>query len=194
MSKSLLIDTVSSGRPVDILSEAKIVNGVMFVSGVLQRANVPNQNNRIYPFEILKREVDKYQDKIRTRGSHGELDHPNVAEVRLSNTSHIITETWWEGDTLMGICEVLSTPAGKTLRALVENNVSVGISSRGAGSVSKPDKEGKVIVQEDFDLLCWDFVSNPSTHGAWMNLKESKSGLVIPTKEGILSQIISLGY
>lgn len=194
MSKPVLVDMIISGKPVDTLTEAKVINGTMFVTGVLQRANVPNQNNRIYPFEILKREVDKYQGKIRTRGSHGELDHPNVAEVRLANTSHIVTETWWDGETLMGRCEILPTPAGKTLRALVESNVAIGISSRGAGSVSKANREGYVTVQDDFDLVCWDFVSNPSTHGAWMNLAESKSGLIIPTKEAVLSQIISLGY
>jgi len=157
MNKGLLIETH--------LFEAKIQeeeNGTYLVKGILQRAGAPNQNKRRYPKEILKRECDKYQQLIRERRALGELDHPDSPVINLKNVSHNIREIWWEGDDVCGKVEILST------------HIRLGISSRGLGSV-KEMNDGTVMVQEDFELVGWDFVSNPSTHGAFMApMNESK--------------------
>jgi hypothetical protein len=170
MNKNLLIETH--------LFEAKVQeesNGTLLVKGILQRAAAPNQNNRRYPKPILEREVKKYQQLIKERRALGELDHPESPVINLKNVSHNIREVWWDGDDVMGIVEILSTPAGNILRELLKNNIRLGISSRGLGSV-KEMNDGTVLVQEDFELVGWDFVSNPSTYGAFMapmNLQES---------------------
>jgi hypothetical protein len=162
MDKKLLIETH--------LFEAKIQeeeNGTFLVKGILQRAGAPNQNKRRYPKQILQRECQKYEQLIKERRALGELDHPESPVVNLKNVSHNIREIWWEGDDVCGTVEVLSTPSGNILKELFKNNIRLGISSRGLGSV-KDMNDGTVIVQEDFELVCWDFVSNPSTHGAFM--------------------------
>jgi len=169
MTKALLIETH--------LFEAKIQeesNGTFIVKGILQRAGAPNQNKRRYPKEVLKRECEKYEQLIKERRALGELDHPDSPVVNLKNASHNIREIWWEGDDVCGTVEVLSTPSGNILKELFKNNIRLGISSRGLGSV-KEMSDGTVMVQEDFELVCWDFVSNPSTHGAFMApMNESK--------------------
>ena len=140
----------------------------MMVEGVVQRAEEFNHNGRRYPFEILKREVDKYiAGPIAENRALGELDHPESSVINLKNASHNIKELYWDGNDLMGKIEVLPTPSGNILKELFNNNITVGISSRGMGSV-KPLGEGRVEVDDDFELLCWDFVSTPSTHGAFM--------------------------
>jgi hypothetical protein len=170
MNKNLLIETH--------LFEAKVQeesNGTLLVRGILQRAGAPNQNKRRYPKEILEREVKKYQQLIKERRALGELDHPESPIINLKNVSHNIREVWWDGDDVVGVVEILSTPAGNILRELLKNNIRLGISSRGLGSV-KDMPDGTVLVQEDFELVGWDFVSNPSTYGAFMspmNLKEN---------------------
>lgn len=149
-------------------------NGRLIVSGPLQRAGQLNQNKRIYPPKILAREVQKYQNLIKERRALGELDHPDSPVVNLSNVSHNILRAWWNGDTVMGTVEVLDTPSGNILKKLFEAGIRLGISSRGLGSV-KELGEGTVEVDEDFELIGWDFVSNPSTHGAFMSpVNESK--------------------
>jgi len=135
---------------------------------VLQRANAKNQNGRIYPLEILMREAKKYQTFITERRALGELDHPESPVVNLKNTSHNITRMQFNGEDLMGDIEVLSTPCGNILKELLKNDIKLGISSRGLGSV-KELGEGTVEVQEDFALICFDVVSNPSTQGAFIN-------------------------
>lgn len=160
--KSLLIETN--------LFEGKITedaNGITLVKGVLQRAGAPNQNERVYPKSILEREVKKYQQLIKERRAIGELDHPEATVINLKNVSHNIRECHWEGDDLVGTVEILSTPSGNILKELLRAGILLGISSRGMGS-TKPLGGNKVEVKEDFELLCWDFVSNPSTHGAFM--------------------------
>lgn len=162
MNKKLLIETH--------LFEAKLQqeeNGTYLVKGILQRAGAPNQNQRRYPKEILMRECTKYQQLIKERRALGELDHPDSPIINLKNVSHNIREIWWDGDDVMGTVEILSTPSGNILRELLKNNIRLGISSRGLGSV-KEMNDGTVMVQEDFELVGWDFVSNPSTHGAFM--------------------------
>lgn len=151
-----------------IVSRPKVSKyGNMLVTGILQRADALNQNGRIYPREILEREVRNYNKLIQERRATGELDHLDEPVVNLKNVSHVITEVWWEGDTLKGTVEILENMIqGKQLKALFDSHIKVGISSRGVGSVVKRGDAN--IVQEDFVIICWDFVSEPSTHGAFM--------------------------
>ena len=153
-------------------------NKSLIVSGVLQRAEAKNQNGRVYPRGILEREVKQYMEgPVKENRAMGELDHPESSVINLQNVSHTIKKCWWDGDDVMGNVEILSTPAGNILKALFASGITVGISSRGMGSVEENLSEGTVEVQDDFELLCWDFVSTPSTHGAFMKprgLNESK--------------------
>jgi hypothetical protein len=167
--RSLLVDyTPFHVSPSVIAESQKANNGRVIVTGVLQRAGAPNQNERVYPKSILEREVSRYKEQeITQRRALGELDHPESSVVNLSNVSHNVLDAWWDGDDLVGEVEILSTPAGNILKELLSMNITLGISSRGLGSV-KQMAEGTVEVQDDFELVCWDFVSNPSTHGAFM--------------------------
>jgi len=147
-------------------------NKSLIVTGVLQRAEAKNQNGRVYPREILEREIKAYMEgPVKENRAMGELDHPESSVINLQNVSHNIKRCWWDGDDVMGDVEVLPTPAGNILKALFASGITVGISSRGMGSVSENLAEGTVEVQDDFELLCWDFVSTPSTHGAFMTPK-----------------------
>lgn len=173
MSKKLLVEYMpfefSRGQIEESLKEN---DGRLVVTGVLQRAGKKNQNGRIYPREVLMREAKKYMSLIHERRALGELDHPDSAVVNLKNVSHNVTAMRWEGDDLVGTVEVLSTPSGNILKELFKQNIRLGISSRGLGSV-KPIQEDNgdsaVEVQDDFDLVAFDFVSNPSTHGAFLS-------------------------
>ena len=163
-----------------LLVEASIKeNKSLMVSGVIQRANAENQNGRIYPEGVLKREVQNYIDgPIKERRALGELDHPESSVINLQNVSHNITEIWWEGDAVMGNVEVLPTPAGNILKALFGSGITIGISSRGMGSVEENLREQTVTVQDDFELLCFDFVSTPSTQGAFLSPKGLNEGKI----------------
>jgi len=167
-----------------LLVEASIKeNRPLVVKGILQKAGTQNQNGRIYERKILEREVQKYIDgPIKENRALGELDHPDSSVINLNNVSHNIKKVWWDGDTVMGEVEVLSTPAGNILKELFRNGITVGISSRGMGSVEE-GKDGILMVQEDFDLLCWDFVSTPSTPGAYMTPTTLKEGVEAPIKD-----------
>jgi hypothetical protein len=150
------------------------IPGGLVVQGVLQRAGAKNQNGRIYPRHILERECRRYeQEYIKQNRALGELDHPESSVVNLNNVSHNVLKIWWEGDDLKGAVQILETPSGKILKELIKAGITLGISSRGLGSVKELRSEGVVEVQEDFELICWDFVSNPSTHGAFMRMHES---------------------
>lgn len=143
-------------------------NGTIKIRGILQRANSKNQNGRIYPKPILERESAKYLSEFVTeRRALGELDHPEATVVNLRNVSHNITEMHWEGDDLVGTIEILSTPMGNIVKELMKNGIRLGVSSRGVGSV-KELGEGIVEVDNDFNLICFDIVSNPSTQGAFL--------------------------
>jgi hypothetical protein len=160
--KNLLIETkLFEGR---VQEDA---GGRTIVKGVLQRAGAENQNGRIYPKQILMREAKKYEQLIRERRALGELDHPDSTVINLKNVSHNIREIGWDGDDLVGTVEILSTPSGNILKELLKAGILLGISSRGMGS-TRQLSGNKVEVQEDFELIGWDFVSNPSTHGAFM--------------------------
>ena len=151
---------------------SKSSDGIVTMKGVIQKAQQPNANNRIYPRPILEREDAKYQELIKERRSLGELDHPDSPIVQLENVSHLLTETKWDGDSLVGTVEVLDTPKGQILEKLIGRDIKLGISSRGLGSTSRTN-EGYDMVEDDFSLVCYDMVSNPSTSGAYMNLQES---------------------
>jgi len=134
----------------------------------------------VYRKSILEREVSNYIESFVKNGTaYGELDHPESAVVSLKNASHIVKELWWDGDDLMGKLELLNTPVGSIVKEIIKAGHTIGISSRGTGTVAQTN-EGALEVQNDFELVCWDFVSNPSTHGAFMNpisLNESKAVL-----------------
>ena len=163
-----------------ILRESKERPGVFEVEGVMQRAGAKNQNGRVYDKAILERETDKYiEEFVKNGNAYGELDHPESAVVSLKNASHIVKDLWWKGNDLCGRVELLNTPAGNIVKEIIKAGHTIGISSRGTGSV-QPTNENTLEVQPDFELVCWDFVSNPSTHGAFMNpisLNEGKEKL-----------------
>jgi hypothetical protein len=146
-------------------------NGKIIMKGILQKADTLNQNGRIYPQDVLQREIRNYQKFIIENRAVGELDHPDSSVVNLKNVSHIIREAHLEGGTVYGTVELLDTPSGKILQSLVESGVKLGISSRGVGSTKK--QGDYYVVQDDFQLICWDYVSEPSTPGAFM-LPEGK--------------------
>ena len=175
MKKQLLVDVRPFNISTSKINESiKENDGKLVVKGVLQRAESKNQNGRVYPREILLKEVAKYlENQVTERRALGELDHPESSVVNLNNASHNIVEMHWDGDDLLGTVEVLSTPAGNILKELFKSGIKLGISSRGLGSVEtiKEDEQGEedtVEVQPDFELIAFDFVSNPSTHGAFM--------------------------
>tara|TARA_R100001129_G_scaffold184824_1_gene170885 strand:- start:212 stop:826 length:615 start_codon:yes stop_codon:yes gene_type:complete len=170
--KKLIVDYLPFEiKPEQISESINENNGKLIVRGVLQRAEAKNQNGRVYPREILHREAKKYtKEFIKERRAMGELDHPESSVVNLQNVSHNIKEMHWEGDNLLGTVEVLSTPSGNILKELFKSGIKLGISSRGMGSVETVNEDdGQVTqVQPDFELIAFDFVSNPSTHGAFM--------------------------
>ena len=143
-------------------------SGRTIVKGILQRAGAENQNGRIYPKPILMREAKKYETLIKERRALGELDHPDSSVINLKNVSHNVREIHWDNDDLVGTVEILPTPSGNILKELLKAGILLGISSRGMGSVSPMHEGENVQVGEDFELIGWDFVSNPSTHGAFM--------------------------
>ena len=184
MNKKLLVDV----RPFEISRQKidesiKENKGRLIVKGVLQRAESKNQNGRVYPREVLLKEVSKYlEEQVAERRALGELDHPESSVVNLNNASHNVIEMHWDGDDLLGTVEVLSTPSGNILKELFKSGIKLGISSRGLGSVEpvneKNGEDGTVEVQPDFELIAFDFVSNPSTHCAFMR----------PVNEGVEKQ------
>lgn len=170
--KKLLTEWTPLKYTTDMISESKSINdGKIFLKGVLQKCDTLNQNGRIYPRSILEREVLNYQKFIKERRALGECDHPDSSVVELKNVSHLVTEAHVENDSIIGTIEILSTPSGNILKSLIEAGVTLGISSRGVGSTM--NEGGNQIVQDDFQLICFDMVSEPSTPGAFM-LKESK--------------------
>jgi len=173
MSKQLLIDH-SVFQPINVLKEsidARTKNTV--VIGLVQACDKPNANRRIYPYDVLYPQVEKYiTGPIAENRALGELDHPESSIINLKNVSHNILELWWKGKDLYGKVEILPTPSGNILKELFLNNITVGISSRALGSTTQIG-EGLVRVEEDLDIICWDFVSQPSTYGAYMRPQHS---------------------
>ena len=154
-----------------ILKEFKEQHGKMMLKGIIQRANTLNQNGRVYPTSILSREIMNYQKLIEENRALGECDHPESSVVELKNVSHIVREARMQGDDVYGVIEILDTPSGKIIQSLIESGVTLGISSRGVGSTKR--KGDTQVVQDDFQLISFDMVSEPSTPGAFM-LREGK--------------------
>ena len=178
----------------DLLTEAEkafVANGGMILSGVMQRADAKNGNGRVYPRNVLMREVENYQKLVKERRALGELDHPEDSVINLKNASHMVTDVWWQENDVMGKVQVLNTPSGQVLRSLADAGVNLGISSRGMGSVHEAN--GTTTVEDDFQLICFDFVSEPSTTGAFM-VKENKQPNIITKADRInraLNDILS---
>lgn len=174
-----------------LLRESKEKPGVFEVEGILQRAGAKNQNGRVYAKEILEREVKLYeQNFVKVGNAYGELDHPDSVIVSLKNASHVIKKLWWDGDELKGILELLNTPSGNIVKEIVKAGHTIGISSRGTGSVHQTN-EGTLEVQDDFELSAWDFVSNPSTQGAFMTAISLNEGIQQQSKYGKVHNIIN---
>ncbi len=166
--KQVLIETQAfNAKPIS-LTEAVAPSGNPLVEGILATAEVKNGNGRYYSKDLWEREINKYKVLVDENRATGELDHPESSIINLKNVSHIIRDMWWDGDNVVGKIEVLPTTAGNILKALIENNVQVGVSSRGMGSLE--DRNGVLEVQDDFELLCWDFVSTPSNPGSYMHM------------------------
>ena len=184
--RQLIVDYLPFEIQADQINEAmKENNGKLVVKGVLQRADTKNQNGRVYPREILMREAKKYSANfVKQKRAMGELDHPESSVVNLQNVSHNVTDMNFNGDDLVGTVEVLPTPAGNILKELFRSGIKLGISSRGMGSVETIDEDEKgkqtVAVQPDFELIAFDFVSNPSTQGAFLH----------PTNEGVINESV----
>ena len=178
MSKKLLreyYELCEGGVCQDLLTEEEkryVAAGGMILSGKLQEADIQNGNGRIYPQKILEREMKNYTKLVKERRALGELDHPDDSVINLKNASHMVTDVWWDGSNVMGKVQVLNTPSGKILQELVGDGVKLGISSRGMGSVT--ESAGQTIVEDDFQLICFDFVSEPSTPNAFM-MQEAKN-------------------
>ena len=176
--KRVLVETQLFKPKGLMLSEGKMSDrGNPMVEGILATAEVKNGNGRYYAKELWQREIDKYMQSVKENRALGELDHPESSVINLKNVSHNIKDMWWDGDKVMGKIEILPTPSGNILKALIENNITVGVSSRGMGSLE--DKNGVLEVQDDFELLCWDFVSTPSNPGSYMHV--IKEGLEQPS-------------
>ena len=172
--KQVIVDYIPfSITPTQINEAMKENNGKLVVKGVLQRAEAKNQNGRVYPRDILVRESKKYDENfVKQNRALGELDHPDSSVVNLQNVSHNVKEMHFEGDNLVGTCEILTTPSGNILKELFKNGIKLGISSRGLGSVEMvQEANGDTVskVGDDFELIAFDFVSNPSTHGAFLH-------------------------
>jgi len=167
--KPLLIEVTPFTVSPQSLNESRDrVSGNPLVEGILATCEVKNGNGRYYPKELWDREIDKYNVLVRENRALGELDHPDSQIINLKNVSHNIKKIWWKGDKVMGAIEILPTPSGNILKSLIISGISVGVSSRGMGSLKQV---GEVLeVQDDFELLCWDFVSTPSNPGSYMTL------------------------
>lgn len=182
------------GKCDDFLTENEKIqvkeNKAFYLTGVLQRADALNGNGRVYPRHILEREIENYKTVISQNRAIGECDHPNDSVINLKNVSHMVTDIWWNGNDVMGKIKILDTPAGNILKSLIQNGVTLGISSRALGSVN--EKGGKTIVEEDLQLICFDIVSEPSTKGAFLNLSEVKKRQEITKEDKLIGLIDSI--
>ena len=185
MSKKLLTEYYElcpDGACLDVLTESEkrqVMEGAMYLVGRVQTADMKNGNGRKYPEKVLRRESENYLNVVRDNRACGELDHPDDSVVNLKNVSHMVTDMWWKGKDVMGKIKVLDTPSGRILKDLVNSGVKIGISSRGLGSVR--EQMGETIVEEDFQLICFDIVSEPSTPNAYIypNTKGPRSKMSV---------------
>ena len=195
MSKKLLTEFYElcpDGMCPDLLTEREkkeIANGAMYLTGRIQTVDKQNGNGRVYPYEVLKREIDNYKKIVADNRACGELDHPDDSVVNLKNVSHMVVDCWWEGKDVMGKMKILDTPSGQTVKGLINSGVKLGISSRGLGSVR--ESMGKTIVEQDFQLICFDIVSEPSTPDAFV-YPENKGASPIRMRENKENKIDNL--
>jgi hypothetical protein len=167
MSKQLLIETqIFKPSRLNLTEGKKSPNGNPIVEGILATAEVKNGNGRYYDKGLWEREMNNYMESVKQNRACGELDHPESSIINLKNVSHNITDIWWDGDNIMGKLEILPTPSGNIVKALLGSGITIGVSSRGMGSLKEVD--GLLKVQDDFNLLCWDIVSTPSNPDSWM--------------------------
>jgi hypothetical protein len=190
--KPLLIEVTPFTLSPQSLNESRdAVSGNPIVQGILATCEVKNGNGRYYSEELWNREIDKYNVLVRENRALGELDHPDSQIINLKNVSHNIKKIWWKEDKVMGAIEILPTPSGNILKSLIQSGISVGVSSRGMGSLKQV---GEVLeVQDDFELLCWDFVSTPSNPGSYMTpLNEGKTTTLNPYNkvDSIVTEIL----
>jgi len=174
----------------DLLTEDEKVyvkDGGLILSGKIQEADVKNGNGRKYPEKILRREIEKYQTLIRENRAIGECDHPDSSVINLKNVSHTVTKVWWDGPAVMAKIKVLPTPSGEIIKALIQSGIKLGISSRGLGSTHQSN--GITMVDDDFQLICFDLVSEPSTPGAFM-MKEAKDRMIKNEKVQRLNELL----
>ena len=169
MNKPMLLrEWIALDYKPSMVVESKEKNGgKIILQGIIQAADKLNQNKRVYPMEILRREIENYQKAVRENRAVGELDHPETSSVSLDRVSHVIREMWWDGNSVHGRIEVLNTPKGMILQSLLDSGITIGISSRGVGSTDK-NTEGHDVVQPDYQIICFDIVSEPSTPGAYL--------------------------
>jgi len=178
----ILIETqLFKVSPKQLTEGTKSPVGNPIVQGILTTAEVKNGNGRYYPKELWEREISKYMESVRENRALGELDHPDSSIINLKNVSHNIRKIWWDGDHVLGQIEILPTPSGNILKALIENNISVGVSTRGMGSLKEIGETMEV--QDDFELLCWDFVSQPSNPGSYMRPTMMNESLNLTTNK-----------
>jgi len=202
MSKQILIETRQfKPNPVTITEVSGDLGGNIMVEGILATVEVKNGNGRFYKRELWEREIDNFQKKINQRSTEtcGELDHPDSQIINLKNASHAIRSLRWDGDEIIGTVEIFCDPgdkgtnSGRIAGALVRNGLMIGISSRGMGSLKQV---GEIMeVQDDFELLTWDLVSNPSNPDSWMinnSLNEGKSSPFNPYQkvDSIVTEIL----
>ena len=190
MSKQVLVETLLfTPTQVSLTEGKKTKNGNPLVTGILATVEVKNGNGRYYSRDLWEREIDKYNEVIKENRAVGELDHPDSSVINLKNVSHNVKDLWWDGDNILGKIEILPTPSGNILKSLVDNDITVGVSSRGMGTL-KPMGEVQEM-QDDFELLCWDFVSTPSNPGSYMALQEGKQNSTTQNKYHKVNSIIT---
>jgi len=188
--KQVLIETqFFTAKPLKLV-EGTVPTSNPLVEGILATCEVKNGNGRYYSRELWEREMDKYMENVNANRALGELDHPDSSIINLKNVSHNIKKIWWDGDNVMGAIELLPTPSGNILRALFENKIPVGVSSRGMGSLKQM---GDLMeVQDDFELLCWDFVSTPSNPGSYMKEKGMMNESKMPNQYNQYNKVNSI--
>ncbi len=195
MGKKLLreyYELCEGGVCQDLLTEEEkrfVASGGMMLSGKLQEADIQNGNGRVYPHSVLMREMKNYSKLVEERRALGELDHPEDSVINLKNASHMVTKVWWDQKNVMGKVKVLDTPSGQVLRSLVDSGVKLGISSRGMGSVT--ESKGQTIVEDDFQLICFDFVSEPSTPNAFMMQEAKNYSNTVFTKADRINRVLN---
>jgi hypothetical protein len=194
MEKQLLIEiNPLKYTPQSINESISKNNGKLIVETLLATAEIKNGNGRYYSRELWEREINRYIDEsIKIRNAMGELDHPDSQVINLKNVSHLITEAWWDGDKIKGKLEILPTPSGNIVKNLLESGITIGVSSRGMGSLKQVGET--LEVQDDFAILCWDVVSNPSNPGSWLNksLNENQQIIINPYEKvnSIITEIL----